>query len=400
MVSPSGNQLVPQPEPLVVNSQNEILSGSLDALIDALLRDNKYNDFEDVLLLLHKQFTTTEVLFTKLLERYQVPRLANQSRGQHLLAAIPVQVKVWSLVKRWLTDYPEDLTETPDLLRQFILLLREDNHTSLAECLETILPQQLLNPVGWLNHKEKEIAEQLTLIEFEMFSKISQREFVAFSWSKQNKEQTSPHLSKMIARFNRFAKWVSFSIVNEEKLTDRVKVFSKFIEIGEWCHKLHNYNTLMAIIAGLTHTAVHRLKDTKANLPTQHVQTLESLTTLMSSTKSYQAYRQDQRACSAPSLPYIGVNLTDLTFMEEGNPDRVGTSSINFRKFKVIQEVIATITALQNTPYEITPEEPLFHFLQSVASPLDEEGLYNLSLEREPRQVPMTVECTSTVSFP
>ena len=35
------------------------------------------------------------------------------------------------------------------------------------------------------------------------------------------------------------------------------------------------------------------------------------------------AYRQCLGAATPPCIPYLGVYLTDLTFLEEGNPDFV-----------------------------------------------------------------------------
>lgn len=78
-----------------------------------------------------------------------------------------------------------------------------------------------------------------------------------------------------------------------------------------------------------------------------------------------------------------GVYLTDLTFIEEGNPNYVG-NRINFAKQLYIFRVISVIQAYQKFPYNLTPVESIQQFWQSAAKKPENE-LYKLSLEREPR---------------
>lgn len=55
-------------------------------------------------------------------------------------------------------------------------------------------------------------------------------------------------------------------ILMHTKVEDRVKVWEKIIDISKALLKLHNYNTLMSIIAGLNNSCVFRLKKTRKKL--------------------------------------------------------------------------------------------------------------------------------------
>jgi len=78
-----------------------------------------------------------------------------------------------------------------------------------------------------------------------------------------------------------------------------------------------------------------------------------------------------------------GVYLTDLTFIEDGNPDLIG-EEINFQKRKMVFKVIQEVLLYQQRPYMIPVLEPVRTFLTEFPF-VGEKDLYNLSLRHEPR---------------
>lgn len=61
-----------------------------------------------------------------------------------------------------------------------------------------------------------------------------------------------------------------------------------------------------------------------------------------------------------PTLPYVGVHLSDLTFMDEGNPDWIegagGVKLINFPKHHLIARSIEDCLRYQNGNYGVPPK--------------------------------------------
>ena len=99
---------------------------------------------------------------------------------------------------------------------------------------------------------------------------------------------------------------------------------------------------------------------------------------------SYKTYREALHSCDGPTIPYIGTFLTDLTFIEDGNPSEID-GDINFEKRSLLYRVMKEIISYQTDPYPFLPVEPLNSYLISLPAVLDEKTLYDLSLEREPR---------------
>ena len=77
-----------------------------------------------------------------------------------------------------------------------------------------------------------------------------------------------------------------------------------------------------------------------------------------------------------------GTYLTDLTFIEDGNPDYI-QGLINYRKRELVYSVIREIQQYQQESYTFELVN-IAHFLTELASN-DENSLYDLSLLREPR---------------
>ena len=77
--------------------------------------------------------------------------------------------------------------------------------------------------------------------------------------------------------------------------------------------------------------------------------------------------------------------MTDLTFIEEGNPNQID-ESIYFGKRLKTAAIISQIESFQRNPYQIDPQEPIYTFLIDLPG-LDDDSLYQLSLIREPRDI-------------
>jgi len=112
----------------------------------------------------------------------------------------------------------------------------------------------------------------------------------------------------------------------------------------------------------------------------------------MSPQSSFSAYREHLASLTPPCVPFIAVYLSDLTFINEGNPDSID-GLVNVDKRQMIFEVIAKIQLYQNEGYKIPRIEPLASYLE-VLPRLNEDLLYDMSLVVEPR------EATGSASSP
>ena len=66
---------------------------------------------------------------------------------------------------------------------------------------------------------------------------------------------------------------------------------------------------------------------------------------------SFRGLRNCLRSADPPCVPYLGMYLTDLTFIEDGNPDTVD-GLINFVKRRLYANVIRDLQQFQFLEYE------------------------------------------------
>nr|KAG5697197.1 hypothetical protein BaRGS_002206 [Batillaria attramentaria] len=125
------------------------------------------------------------------------------------------------------------------------------------------------------------LAQQLTHIELERLSMIGPEEFIqAFCKTGMDTE----HLKKK----------------------NRVKMLEYFIDVAKECINLGNFNSLMAIIAGMNMNPVARLKKTWAKVNTAKFDILEIV------------------------IPFFSLFVKDLYFLNEGCSNRQPDGNINF----------------------------------------------------------------------
>ncbi len=121
------------------------------------------------------------------------------------------------------------------------------------------------------------------------------------------------------------------------------------------------------------------------------MKTFEELTELMSPFSNYTKFRNHlHKEISPPCIPYLGVYLTDLTFIEDGNPDTI-QDLINFDKRRRTAQVIKEIKEYQNTQYNFNVVPIIKGFLLAGGEYVDENECYRLSLLIEPKE-PTTKE--------
>ncbi|ORY50306.1 ras GEF [Rhizoclosmatium globosum] len=236
---------------------------------------------------------------------------------------------------------------------------------SIADALTDRTPSQPKKRLSDLDPVS--LAKQLTLLEHTYFRKIKIDEFYAQSWAKSKKPSSSSRLLTLINWFNRVAYGVATEIVKQSVLKDRVIVLKRLISIADHCVKWNNFNTAFEIVAGLNLGPVSRLAKTWKALPVKYVDMWEKLSKVVSSEGSYRTYRQlisQQQSLDTPGpvLPYLGVNLSDLTFTEDGNPTHVFDEAskeqvINFSKFRMISKLLNGIIKSQTGQFDFEHDE-------------------------------------------
>ena len=76
----------------------------------------------------------------------------------------------------------------------------------------------------------KELARQLTLIDFSHFRTIGAHECRGNAWSKRRAAKLAPNIVRMVERFNTLSRWVSSEVL-KPTIVERVRVLKLFIRL-------------------------------------------------------------------------------------------------------------------------------------------------------------------------
>ena len=200
------------------------------------------------------------------------------------------------------------------------------------------------------------IAYCITLAQHSILSAIPPHEFLGQKWSGPKKSQ-APNLVNYIDQWNSLCRWVSLTILRKPKLKERQAALIKWIKVAYLCFQWRNFSSLNAIVSSLSGQSIFRLKRTFAGVPAHLIAVLDAAKQLISSNQNYSNYRKIVAACSFPCIPYLGVTLKDLTFIEDGNPDVFEDGNINFAKNVRIYSALLQIFSAQKFSYQfnVTP---------------------------------------------
>ncbi|XP_043918309.1 RAS guanyl-releasing protein 1-like isoform X2 [Protopterus annectens] len=236
-----------------------------------------------------------------------------------------------------------------------------------------------------------ELAEHLSYLEFKSFRRISFTDYQNYILSGCVKD--NPTMERSIALCNGISQWVQLMVLSRPTPQQRAEVFTKFIHVSQKLQQLQNFNTLMAVVGGLCHSSISRLKETSACVLHEFIKVLNEMTELLSSFRNYDNYRRMYNECTGFKIPILGVHLKDLISLHEAMPNYVEDTKINVHKLQTLYSHINELIQLQEVAPPLEANKDLVHLLTlSLDLYCTEDEIYELSYAREPRnhKVPPT----------
>uniref|UniRef100_A0A8D2C509 Ras protein specific guanine nucleotide releasing factor 1 n=1 Tax=Sus scrofa TaxID=9823 RepID=A0A8D2C509_PIG len=273
-----------------------------------------------------------------------------------------LKCKVISFLEEVMHD-PELLTQERKAAANIIRTLTQDDPGDNQITLEEIT--QLAEGVKaepFENHSALEIAEQLTLLDHLVFKKIPYEEFFGQGWMKLEKNERTPYIMKTTKHFNDISNLIASEIIRNEDINARVSAIEKWVAVADICRCLHNYNAVLEITSSMNRSAIFRLKKTWLKVSKQTKALIDKLQKLVSSEGRFKNLREALKNCDPPCVPYLGMYLTDLAFIEEGTPNYTEDGLVNFSKMRMVTQ-----------------------YLLDQSFVMDEESLYESSLRIEPK---------------
>ncbi|KRG06865.1 guanine nucleotide-releasing factor 2 isoform X6 [Drosophila mojavensis] len=379
----------------------EVKGGYIDALIVHASRVQKAdNEFSEAFITTFRTFIQPIDVIEKLTHRYTY--FFCQVHDQKQKAA----KETFSLLVRVVNDLTStDLTsQLLSLLVEFVYQLVCSGQLYLAKLLRNkfvekvtlykdqrsyaYIPDQLgsgsgsgsnsNNQPSLLDLKSLEIAEQMTLLDAELFQKIEIPEVLLFA--KDQCEEKSPNLNKFTEHFNKMSYWARSKILRLQDAKEREKHVNKFIKIMKHLRKMNNYNSYLALLSALDSGPIRRLEWQKGI-----AEEVRSFCALIDSSSSFRAYRQALAETNPPCIPYIGLVLQDLTFVHVGNQDYVSKGVINFSKRWQQYNIIVNMKRFKKCTYPFRRNERIIGFFDNFKDFMGEEEMWQISERIKPR---------------
>ncbi|XP_073917733.1 ras-specific guanine nucleotide-releasing factor 1 [Castor canadensis] len=296
-----------------------------------------------------------------------------------------LKCKVISFLEEVMHD-PELLTQERKAAANIIRTLTQedpgDNQITLEEVTQMA---EGVKAEPFENHSALEIAEQLTLLDHLVFKKIPYEEFFGQGWMKLEKNERTPYIMKTTKHFNDISNLIASEIIRNEDVNARVSAIEKWVAVADICRCLHNYNAVLEITSSMNRSAIFRLKKTWLKVSKQTKALIDKLQKLVSSEGRFKNLREALKNCDPPCVPYLGMYLTDLAFIEEGTPNYTEDGLVNFSKMRMISHIIREIRQFQQTAYKIEHQAKVTQYLLDQSFVMDEESLYESSLRIEPK---------------
>ncbi|XP_039388418.1 ras guanyl-releasing protein 3 isoform X5 [Mauremys reevesii] len=229
-----------------------------------------------------------------------------------------------------------------------------------------------------------ELAEHLTFLEHKSFRRIAFTDYQ--SYVIHGCLENNPTLERSIALFNGISKWVQLMVLSKPTPQQRADVITKFINVAQKLLHLQNFNTLMAVVGGLSHSSISRLKETHSHLSSEVTKDWNEMTELVSSNGNYCNYRKAFADSVGFKIPILGVHLKDLIAVHVIFPDWIDENKVNIVKMQQLSITLNELVSLQTATHHLEPNMDLINLLTlSLDLYHTEDDIYKLSLVLEPR---------------
>uniref|UniRef100_A0A3Q3WUF3 Uncharacterized protein n=1 Tax=Mola mola TaxID=94237 RepID=A0A3Q3WUF3_MOLML len=316
------------------------------------------------------------------------------------------RTRICHLVKYWISEFPAEFNLNPELadqIKDFKDLLTTEGNERQSRLIDLdSVPsykwkRQVTQRVPSMSKKRKmsllfdhldscELAEHLTYLEYKSFCKILFQDYHSFVMHGCTVD--NPILERFITLFNSVSQWIQLMVLSKPTAPQRAAVISHFIRVAQKLLQLQNFNTLMAVVGGLSNSSISRLKDTQSHISPETNKAFNSLTELVTSCGNYSQYRKRFSECSGFRFPILGVHLKDLIAVHVALPDWVDKekTQINLTKTQQLYAILQELALIQTTSPNIDANMDLLNLLTvSLDQYHTEEEIYQISLQREPR---------------
>ncbi|KAL0573785.1 cell division cycle-related protein [Marasmius crinis-equi] len=406
---------------IIIDARGAVIGGTIDALVKRLPYAKTADPhFFKTFLMTFRTFTTPEELFSVLVQVLWIsPRLELHTDDEQrsvemeqivvrattvfdsLLATHDVleEEDVRILRSRLIEFARSDIDTFPPASQLLAVVDRstqsqEDGRGPIVNTSQTPPPRPIFpktkRKLDLLDIDPLELARQFTLMECCLYQKIRPMEWLRRVRAQEPSENRD-NIAAVVRMSNRIVDWVAQSILSKND-SKRVATIRHLISIADHCRTLNNFSTMIAIVSGLNNPSVSRLKRTWDRVNQTSIAHFGACVVALDTHKNFKKYCLLLDSVMTPCVPFIGVFLLMLQFIEDDSPDMLpgDRDFINFSKRRQAAEIITgDIQRLQACSYNFETVPVVRTYIEESLWALSDmpgssERFWAMSLEVEP----------------
>ena len=379
-------------EGIIRDDLGEIHLASIDALIVHFTDKSSNPSDIRAFLLTYSLVIQPEELFEKLLARFDSSPPPLLESHPALFWRKVVRLRVVNLLMTWFRTAPCDFFARPALsaavyefvehsvipglqmpssfLQRFKSLSTDPHLVELPLNASYPHPASSALPVPLSRLQDidpHEVARQLTLLESAIFGRICHRELLDLAWFRH--QERAPNIMALIHHNALLSCWIDREMRTVAHGASRRKLAWYFLRLLDHLLSIQSFSTAFPIFKSL-----HQHLPPVSQLYSSDQTLVSHLSEIYSSQSNWAKMRALIRDSSPPLIPYIGMYLTDLTFIQETSTDAPPFISppsnshpllLKFRKLKIVASVIIEVQQLTLLSHNFLPIPQLQDFLKS-----------------------------------
>ena len=189
----------------------------------------------------------------------------------------------------------------------------------------------------------EDIGDKLTEVSKSLLNKIHIKELLKGVYLKQDKNITSPNIVNCITNFNKLTSFIIQDVISYDTPKLRARAYEAWVQVCDYCKMNRNYNDCLAIYSALNNYIITGLNLTLKKIKSKTKSLFETISRFCTVEDNYRNIRNDMVLCEQEGdsfIPYLGMLLRDINFMEESFKYINEKGFINMEKIEKVNNLL------------------------------------------------------------